>query len=93
MLSILNILLALVLAGANPPVVHPTPGVTRLDADSVVITFVTRKQNYAGGDAATRDEDIFSPKSVHIHPDGSKYYVNSLEGMRTVAFDFASGGI
>ena len=45
MLSILNVLLALVLAGANPPVVHPTPGVTRLDADSVVITFVTRKQN------------------------------------------------
>ena len=92
MLSILHILLAFALAGANPPVVHPTPGVTRLEADSVVITFVTRKQNYAGGDAATRDEDIFSPKSVHIHPDGSKYYVNSLEGMRTVAFDFASGG-
>ena len=78
-------------ADANPPVVHPKEGITRLEADSITVTFMTRKQNYVGGDARTRDEDVHSPKSIHIHPDGSKYYVNSLEGMRTVAFDFASG--
>ncbi|MBR5101249.1 MAG: hypothetical protein IKX34_08135 [Bacteroidales bacterium] len=78
-------------ADANPPVVHPKEGITRLEADSITVTFMTRKQNYVGGDARTRDEDVHSPKSIHIHPDGSKYYVNSLEGMRTVAFDFATG--
>ena len=73
----------------GPPVVHPKPG-TQLDADSVTVTFTTRKQYY-GGPVEMQDEDVLSPKSVHIHPDGSKYYVNSLEGMRTVAFDFATG--
>ncbi|MBO6082026.1 MAG: beta-propeller fold lactonase family protein [Bacteroidales bacterium] len=92
MLTILCLcFLSLLTGGANPPVVHPKPGVTRLEADSVTVTFVTRKQYYTGGDAETRDEDVLSPKSVHIHPDGSKYYVNSLEGMRTVVFDFATG--
>lgn len=92
MLTILCLcFLALLTGGAVPPVVHPTPGVTRLEADSITVTFVTRKQYYTGGDAETRDEDVLSPKSVHIHPDGSKYYVNSLEGMRTVVFDFATG--
>lgn len=78
-------------AEGNPSVVHPTPGVTRLDADSLIISFISRKQNYATGDVASRDEDIISPKSVNIHPRGHKYYVNSLEGMRTVVFDFKSG--
>jgi len=78
-------------AGTNPPVVHPKPEVTRLEADSVTVTFVTRKQYYAGGPVATQDADILSPKSVNIHPDGTKYYVNSLEGMRTLAFDFDTG--
>ena len=75
----------------NPPVIHPKESVARLDGDSITVTFLTRKQNYPGGADATRDEDILSPKSVHFRPDGSKYYVNSLEGMRTVAFDFATG--
>lgn len=74
----------------NPPVVHPQTG-TKLVADSVTVTFTTRKQYFPGGTVETQDEDVLSPKSVHIHPDGSKYYVNSLEGMRTVAFDFATG--
>lgn len=77
-------------AAQNPPVIHPKPG-TQLDADSVTVTFTTRKQFYPGGPAETQDADVLSPKSVHIHPDGRKYYVNSLEGMRTVAFDFATG--
>ncbi len=78
-------------AAQQPPVVHPKPGETRLDAPSITVTFLTRKQNYPGGPAATQDVDVLSPKSVNIHPAGYKYYVNSLEGMRTVAFDFATG--
>ena len=82
--------LAFPASAQNPPVVHPQIG-TKLDVDSVCVTFTTRKQFFPGGAAETQDEDVLSPKSVHIHPDGSKYYVNSLEGMRTVAFDFATG--
>ena len=33
------------------------------------------------------DKDIDSPKSVRISTDGTKAYVNSLEGGRTVAYD------
>ena len=86
----LGMTLASPAAAQNPPVIHPKPG-TQLDADSVTVTFTTRKQFYPGGPAETQDADVLSPKSVHIHPDGRKYYVNSLEGMRTVAFDFATG--
>lgn len=91
--TLLFLLLFLTAAAAaqQPPVVHPTPGKTRLDAPSITVTFLTRKQNYPGGPAATQDVDVLSPKSVNIHPAGYKYYVNSLEGMRTVAFDFATG--
>ena len=91
--TLLFLLLCLTAAAAaqQPPVVHPKPGETRLDAPSITVTFLTRKQNYPGGPAATQDVDVLSPKSVNIHPAGYKYYVNSLEGMRTVAFDFATG--
>ncbi|MBQ1624330.1 MAG: beta-propeller fold lactonase family protein [Bacteroidales bacterium] len=91
--TLLFLLLFLTAAAAaqQPPVVHPKPGETRLDAPSITVTFLTRKQNYPGGPAATQDVDVLSPKSVNIHPAGYKYYVNSLEGMRTVAFDFATG--
>ena len=91
--TLLFLLLFLTAAAAaqQPPVVHPTPGETRLDAPSITVTFLTRKQNYPGGPAATQDVDVLSPKSVNIHPAGYKYYVNSLEGMLTVAFDFATG--
>lgn len=84
-----GILLAFPVAAQDPSVVHPNLG-TRLDADSVTVTFANRKQYFTGGAAETQDADILSPKSVHIHPDGSKYYVNSLEGMCTVVFDFAT---
>lgn len=33
-----------------------------------------------------RDPDIYSPKSVKIHPAGKKYYINSLEGGKTVVY-------
>ena len=80
--TLLFLLLFLTAAAAaqQPPVVHPKPGETRLDAPSITVTFLTRKQNYPGGPAATQDVDVLSPKSVNIHPAGYKYYVNSLEG-------------
>ena len=43
------------------------------------------KQHYSGA-AEGWDTDINSPKSVIVHPDGSKYYVNSLEGCATVVY-------
>jgi len=89
LLILCGILLAFPVAAQDPSVVHPNLG-TRLDADSVTVTFANRKQYFTGGAAETQDADILSPKSVHIHPDGSKYYVNSLEGMCTVVFDFAT---
>ncbi len=91
MKTLLFFLIFLAAGAQQPPVIHPTPERTRLDADSITVIFQTRKQYYPGGPVATQDADVLSPKSVHIHPAGHKYYVNSLEGMRTVAFDFATG--
>ena len=57
------------------------------DGGALTITCIGKKQNYNYQDTATRDEDILSPKSVNFHPDGSRYYVNSLEGCATVVYD------
>lgn len=51
------------------------------------ITLVSKKQYYDPSDTLTLDRDIRSPKSVNVHPDGSKYYINSLEGARTVVYE------
>ena len=56
----------------------------------ITITCIGKKQNFSFRDAATRDEDIYSPKSVNFHPDGSRYYVNSLEGGATIVYDMAT---
>ena len=74
-------------AGDPPPLVHPEVGKT-FRTDSIGVRFVGRKQHYNWSDTATDDPDIQSPKSVNIHPSGEKFYVNSLEGGRTVVFDF-----
>lgn len=75
------------LASAQPPVCHPSIGneVTTEDG-KVKIRLIGKRQNY-GGETDTRDAFINSPKSVNIHPNGKKYYVNSLEGGTTVVFD------
>ena len=74
---------------AQETLVHPKIGTSVQDANKdVTITLIGKKQNYAWNDKETHDEDILSPKSVHIHPNGKKYYVNSLEGGTTVAYDF-----
>lgn len=81
-------LLCLFASTAMAQLVHPKIGTTVTSDDGKVkVTLVGKKQNY-GGDAATRDTDIYSPKSVNISPDGKKYYVNSLEGGSTVVYNF-----
>lgn len=71
-------------------IVHPKVGTTvTSDNGKITLTLYAKKQNY-GGDAATRDTDINSPKSINVHPSGKKYYVNSLEGGTTIAYDFAT---
>ncbi len=67
---------------------HPALGTKVSTADSTfTITLLSRKQNYSHLESATLDKDIRSPKSVNIHPDGTKYYVNSLEGGKTVVYE------
>ncbi len=72
----------------NDALTHPKIGTTAQSEDGAIkIRLIGKKQNF-GGTADTRDTDIDSPKSVHITPDGTKYYVNSLEGCATIAYDF-----
>lgn len=56
----------------------------------VSLKLITKHQNFNWGDKSTLDGDISSPKSVRFRPDGKKYYVNSLEGGRTVVYDAAT---
>lgn len=72
----------------QPPVVHPQIGTRASSADGEIeIILADKRQYYLNGPSETRDRDIISPKSVHVSPDGSKFYVNSLEGARTVVYD------
>ena len=80
--------LTALITSAQPPVHHSRIGETMTAQGGVLtITNVGKKQNHDWRDTATRDEDVFSPKSVNFHPDGTKYYVNSLEGCATVVYD------
>ena len=54
---------------------------------TLTLTTIGKKQSFNARDKDTYDPDINSPKSVNFHPDGTKYYVNSLEGCRTVVYD------
>lgn len=54
------------------------------------LQLIARFQNYdpAPTDPADHhDGDIYSPKSARFLSDGSKVYVNSLEGLKTVVYD------
>ena len=73
-----------------PPVVHPTVGQT-FKTNELQVTFVDRKSYYSGAPKNYIDKDVRSPKSVNIHPGQSKYYVNSLEGSKTVVYDIKTG--
>lgn len=69
-------------------VVHPNVGQRYELADGkVCITHTGRHQQYSKHEAETFDADIHSPKSVAFNPQGTKYYVNSLEGFKTIVYD------
>lgn len=75
---------------AQPPVVHPQIGDEAASDDGKIrIKLIGKRQNYAF-DTDTQESYINSPKSVNIHPNGKKYYVNSLEGGTTVVFETGS---
>lgn len=67
-------------------VVHPSVGERANFADEKYIRLVCKIHNYLGGPSDHHDADISSPKSVNIHPSGGKFYVNSLEGAKTVVY-------
>ena len=70
---------------------HPSIGTIAQSSDkSFSISLVGKKQNYSVKDTLSRDRDVRSPKSVNVHPNGSKYYVNSLEGGKTVVYETGS---
>lgn len=87
LLSLFTALLIVPVA-AQPPVHHSRIGdkVTTSDGN-VTITCVGKKQNFNYSDTETRDQDVYSPKSVNFHPDGTRYYVNSLEGCATCVYE------
>lgn len=71
-----------------PKVVHPKLGmVYRSNDGALEIKFAGQKQNFSRAMSRSFDTDIQSPKSINIHPSGKKYYVNSLEGGKTVVYD------
>lgn len=77
-----------ILAADPPAEVHPRLGETATDASTgATMTLMTRHQQYTWSERTTLDRDVFSPKSVNFSPDGTKYYVNMLEGCRTVVYD------
>ncbi len=71
--------------------VHPAIGTQTISDDTLVTLHLVHKmQQYDWRQSATMDKDIYSPKSVNIHPDGSKFYVNSLEGGSTVVYEMGT---
>lgn len=76
-------------AAAQRTANHPYKG-AMLQTQDLRVTFIRRLQNY-NPSAPDHDPGVMSPKSVHVHPSGQKYYINSLEGCLTLAYDFSSG--
>lgn len=71
-----------------PPVHHSHIGdVAHSAKGSISLKVVGQKLNFSGVKPELRDTDVWSPKSVHFHPNGKKYYINSLEGCRTMVYD------
>lgn len=85
-LSILLLSLLVPNFAAAQEIRHPKIGAEAEATDGLKIKLVGKHQHFSSSTQGW-DEDINSPKSINIHPDGSKYYVNSLEGCRTIAYD------
>lgn len=74
-----------------PPVMHSAVGDrSRNGSDSLRLEIIGIRQQYSGMDRSTYDNSIFSPKSALFSRDGSKLYVNSLEGCHTTVFSVPS---
>lgn len=60
------------------------------DGEPVSLQLIARFQHYnprPESPADHFDPYVFSPKSVRFFPDGSKVYVNALEGLSTIVYD------
>ena len=70
---------------------HIPMGVKSSPSDAAIeLELVGRFQNYSAAGTTNGDHydtDIYSPKSARFLGDGSKVYVNSLEGLKTVVYD------
>ncbi len=75
----------------NAQSVHSKMGTEDSSADaSVKVKLIHKLQHFDGSDKETFDPDINSPKSVNIHPNGKKFYVNSLEGCVTLVYEMGT---
>lgn len=71
-----------------PPVVHSRIGDKSAGMPGKIrLINIGKFQQFSVYDKSTFDKDISSPKSVTFNSDGTKFYVNSLEGGRTVVYD------
>lgn len=64
---------------------HPEKGVTTKFNDKEII-LMDKLMSFSTSSTRERDPDIASPKSVNIHPKGDRFYINSLEGGKTVVY-------
>lgn len=72
-------------AGLRVPI-----GTRSTGSERVQLSLAARFQNYnatPGHETDHFDEDVYSPKSARFSADGSKVYINSLEGFVTVVYD------
>lgn len=70
------------------PVIHSRVGDRETSQDGeFIITNIGKKQQYDASQKLTFDKAVYSPKSAMFLPDGSRFYVNSLEGCCTVVYD------
>jgi len=77
--------------GNEPPVKHSAVGDRSVSgSDSLRLEVIGRRQGFSGMDKSTYDNSIFSPKSAQFSKDGSKLYVNSLEGCHTTVYSAPS---
>lgn len=89
--SIIVVCASCIASMAQPPIVHSRIGQTTVASDSsVTVTLCHKMQQFNHSDRQTLDTDIYSPKSVNIHPQGTKFYVNSLEGCATVVYEMGT---
>lgn len=81
---------AVALTSGAQEIVHPRLGTSTQSPGGLRLTLTHRLQNWNYAEKSTLNKNIISPKSVNIHPDGGKLYINSLEGALTVVVDAAT---